>query len=332
MPHPTPPTIVHLLESVRDEGAYAIVVSNSLEIILFGIYSIFFTFALMILTLYKRPLPVDWFMVSATCIMFGICMTHCSLVTTDRYSTLGSMHALPTGPQMSGLLRGADALLKTASFLSQLIMIHRCWAVWDRAWAVVYAPAIMAFAAYVCAMNGPASFPASKFRSPFVAPRNLPYDMAFCVLSLAVYTLVTALIVYRLRRMSAPVRSVKTVEELFCSLVRGMIETGGLLAVAQLFVLIFLVLGHPALVIIESIAAQIYGIGPTVMIIRLGMSALPERRLRETSPLQFSSVLIGTMTGTSDFHDDIEFADVSSESHDGAPLTPTHLKSSLRPS
>lgn len=68
------------------------------------------------------------------------------------------------------------------------------------------------------------------------------------------------------------------------------------------------------------------------MIIRLGMSALPERRLRETSPLQFSSVLIGTMTGTSDFHDDIEFADVSSASHDGAPLTPTHLKSSLRPS
>lgn len=96
MPHTTPPTIMHMLESVRDEGAYAIVVSNSLEIILFGtcqsfsrsivfphrngctgIYSILFTFALMILTLYKRPLPVDWFMVSATCILFGICMTVC---------------------------------------------------------------------------------------------------------------------------------------------------------------------------------------------------------------------------------------------------------------
>lgn len=111
-------------------------------------------------------------------------------------------------------------------------------------------------------MNGPASFPASKFRSPFVAPRNLPYDMAFCVLSLAVYTLVPALIVYRLRRMSAPVRSVTTAEALFCSLVRGMIETGGLLAVAQLFVLVFLVLGHPALVIVESVAAQIYVRGP----------------------------------------------------------------------
>lgn len=68
------------------------------------------------------------------------------------------------------------------------------------------------------------------------------------------------------------------------------------------------------------------------MIIRLGISLLPQRRIRETSPLQFSSVLFGTLTGTSDFHDDTECADASSASHDGCTGASDPLKSSLRPS
>ncbi|KAH9852484.1 hypothetical protein C2E23DRAFT_885623 [Lenzites betulinus] len=284
-----------MLEDVSSKGAYVVIVSDSLEIMFFGINTIFFTFAMMILTVYKRPLPIDWPMVAALSALFGICMSHCGLVTTDRYSTLGSLDHMPTGQEMSGLLRGADGLLRTASFLSQLLMIHRCWAVWDRAWSVVSAPAVMAIAAYACAMNGPARIPTTAFRSPFVAPRNLPFDMAFCILSLAVYTTVTTLIIYRLRRLTAPVRSFRSVEGLIFSLGKSIIEAGALLVLAQLLILIFLYLENPALLIVESLAAQLYGIAPTVMILRLGFNVLPEGRVRWASTMaEFSTVVAGT--------------------------------------
>ncbi|KAI0827024.1 hypothetical protein BC628DRAFT_1418627 [Trametes gibbosa] len=299
-----------MLEDINAKGAYAVIVSDSLEIMLFGIYTIFFTFALMILTVYKRPLPVDWPMVVALSALFGICMSHCSLVTTNRYSTLGSLDGMPSGREMSGLLRSADALLRTASFLSQLLMIHRCWAVWDRAWRVVCAPTIMALAGFACAMNGPVRLPVAAFRSPFVAPRNFPYDMTFCILSLVVYTTVTTLIIYRLRYISAPVRSFQSVEELIFSLGKSIIEAGALLVLGQLLIFVFLLIEHPALLIVECIAAQLYGIAPTLMIIRIGVSLLPEGRVRWASTMaEFSTVVAGgTMFETDSRDGDIELA------------------------
>ena len=45
-----------------------------LRLTLTGVYSIFFTFALIILTVYKKPLPVDVGMVAATCVLYVACM------------------------------------------------------------------------------------------------------------------------------------------------------------------------------------------------------------------------------------------------------------------
>ncbi|KAI0360569.1 hypothetical protein OH77DRAFT_1493028 [Trametes cingulata] len=265
-------------------------------------------------------------MVVALCALFAICLSHCSLVTTDRYSTLGSSSPMPKGPEMSGVLRGADVVLKVAGFLSQLITIHRCWAVWDRSPYVVFAPAILALAGFVCAMIGPVSIPASEFHSPFVAPRTLLFDTAFCALSLVVDTSVTTLIIYRLRRLSAPARSVKSLSDLIFSLVTCFIEAGALLAFAQLALLVFLVLEHPAIVIVESIATQIYGIAPTLMIIRLGFSLLPEGRVRWASTVpEFSTVVVGT-TFTTD--SDIELADVDSSPSSSFSSVRCHLKAS----
>ena len=109
-----------------------------------------------------------------------------------------------------------------------------------------------------CGLIGPASLPVSAFQSPFIAPKKLPLDIAFCVLSLVVDMLVTALLVCRLRRVSAPARDIQSVSDLVFGLAICFIETGALLAVAQLALLVFLVLEHPFLLVIESFAAQIY--------------------------------------------------------------------------
>ncbi|TFK89663.1 hypothetical protein K466DRAFT_574705 [Polyporus arcularius HHB13444] len=247
-----------MLESVLSSGAYAIIVSDAVEIVLFGVYTIFFAFALIILTVYKKPLPVDVGMCLTTCVLYLLCMAHCSAITTDRHTTFTSGWPIPSGREMSGLLRVVDILYKTCAFFSQLIMIHRCWAVWDCRPTIVFLPLMMAIAGFVCAVLGPARLSTSDFVSPFVAPRIQALDVSFCVLSLLVFALVTYLIILRLWRVSAPVRNVKSMESLIWSLVGACIEAGALLVLAQLSVAILLVLDHPAIIIAESIATQIY--------------------------------------------------------------------------
>ena len=66
-----------------------------------GIYTIFFTFALIILTVYKRPLPIDWNMVVATAVLYVACMavsvTICALyATVSLRSALCSRYDRPT--------------------------------------------------------------------------------------------------------------------------------------------------------------------------------------------------------------------------------------------
>ncbi|KAI0777787.1 hypothetical protein BD413DRAFT_466909 [Trametes elegans] len=261
-----------MLEGLRADGAYVVVVSDALEIVLFGTYTIVFTAALILLLVYRRPLPVDWHTVMALVVLYGTCMTHCSLVTTNRYSTLTSAHSIPKGPELSGLLRGTDALLKVSGFLSQLMMIHRCWAVWDYAWLIVVAPFLMAIVGFGCAMVGPIQISAHEFHSPFMAPRLLPFDIAFCTLSLVVDIYVTALIIYRLHHMSAAVKSFKSVSDLVSSLAASIIEAGALLSIAQSAVLISLLCDHPVTVILESMAAQVYVRTTSCPLLRTGPS------------------------------------------------------------
>ncbi|KAI0746897.1 hypothetical protein C8Q80DRAFT_1321875 [Daedaleopsis nitida] len=247
-----------MLESVQSDGTYAIIVSDAVEIVLFGIYTIFYTFALIILTICRRPLPIHWTMVASTTVLFAACMTHCSMVTTDRHTTFTSGWPIPSGRELSGLLRVTDIQFKLCGFLSQLVMIHRCWTVWDYRYPIVVGPLIMAIAAMICALVGPIRLDTSEFVSPFVAPRLLAFDMAFCVISLLVYVLVTYLIILHLRRVSAPLRNFRSTEALVWSLASACIQAGGLLVIAQLSVVILLALNDPAVIIAESVATQVY--------------------------------------------------------------------------
>lgn len=83
-------------------------------------------------------------------------------------------------------------------------------------------------------------------------------DIAFCALSLLVYTLVTFLIILHLRRVSAPLRNVQSMENLIWALAGACIEAGAFLVIAQISVVVLIVLDSPAVIIAESVATQFY--------------------------------------------------------------------------
>ncbi|CDO75012.1 hypothetical protein BN946_scf184965.g14 [Trametes cinnabarina] len=293
------------LENLSAAGSYAVIVSDTLEILLFGVYSVIFMFALMILTVYKKPLPIDWLAVLAASALYGTCMAHCGVVTADRFSTLASPWPMPDGPAMSKLLRVGDALFKLACFLAELVMIHRCWSMWNRRWALFCFPALVASAGLACALIGPIRIPVSEFKSPFISPRMLPFDISFAALALLVDMLVTYLICDRLRRISAPALQFRSISDLVLSLAACIVETGALLVVMQVFLLVSLALERPFVTIVESVATQIYGIAPTLMIIQLGIRLLPAGRA--TSAPQFSTVVI---YNPSDTEIDVELPEI----------------------
>ncbi|KAI1798101.1 hypothetical protein LXA43DRAFT_8975 [Ganoderma leucocontextum] len=247
-----------LLEDLTAHGASAIIISDAVEIVFFGIYSILFLFALIILVYFKKPLPVDWRMVIITCVVYVSCMAHTSILTTDRHTTFTSGLPIPSGEEMSGLLRVTDMEFKICGFLSQLVMIHRCWAVWEHRLVVVIIPVAMSLAGITCGLLGPLRIPSTEFKSPWVAPRMQLFDMLSATVSLAVFMIVTSLIAYRLRCVLAPLRNVQSMETIIWTLVGASIEAGALLVLAQAAVVLLFLLNNPTIIIAEGIATQVY--------------------------------------------------------------------------
>ncbi|PIL27612.1 hypothetical protein GSI_10764 [Ganoderma sinense ZZ0214-1] len=292
-----------LLEDLDADGAPAIIISNVVEIVFFGIYSIFFMFAIIILVVYKKPLPVDWLMVITTCVVYVSCMAHTSILTTDRHTTFTSGLPIPSGEEMSGLLRVTDMEFKICGFLSQLVMIHRCWAVWEHRLVVVIVPLAMSLASVTCGLVGPLRIPSTDFKSPWVAPRMQLFDMLSAAISLAVFALVMSLIAYRLRCVLAPLRNVQSMETIIWTLVGASIEAGALLVLAQAAVVVLFLRNSPMIIIVEGIATQIYGIAPTMMIIRIGLSMVPRGRRWDSDSPMFSSLVLSTIYGCEDSSD-----------------------------
>lgn len=89
-------------------------------------------------------------------------------------------------------------------------------------------------------------------------PRDVVFDAPWSIMSLLVYILVTSLIFVRLKWISTYFRNFKSIEALITSLIGACIETGVVLVLVQLILVVFLILDHPAVILVESIAAQTY--------------------------------------------------------------------------
>ncbi|KAH9918759.1 uncharacterized protein BXZ73DRAFT_105154 [Epithele typhae] len=279
-----------MLESVQSQGAYLIIVSNAVEIVLFGVYSMLLAFALLILIPFKRPLPVNWTIVIAILVLFMLAMGRTSLTTTIRHTAFTSGFPLPTAHDMSGL-------------------IHRCWVVWDFNYGVVVAPLVLSVAAIVVGIVG--------------------------ILSLLAFLLITVLIALRLRNHPAISRT-RSFETLLVSLSGACIETGALLVAVQLLLVIFLLVQNPGLLLVGSIASQIYGIGPTIMIIHLGLALIPRGRRRSfnqsTTVPQFSTLIIDTIypfSEADELHIELEDAP-SNGTRRGLSIRPVVANKTLR--
>ncbi|KAJ7110767.1 hypothetical protein C8R43DRAFT_825756, partial [Mycena crocata] len=261
----------------------------ALESIFYGIYLILFGIALLVL-LQQRPANgtsrVPMFVV--TCWMFSLCTTHFGLNFNNVYNGL-MVHPRPHISAETKLLAGADMLFSITDWCSQLILIYRCYLVWGRVIWIVILPILMSFAVVACGIGLIGLVLTINPAAPQAPPALVPVGTAGFALSLCLNFIVSSLIVSRIWYISRENarQGISHSDGAIQRAIGIIIESGLLFLTAQFIFVVLFAIGHPAQAILVPVATQIYGISPTLIIVRVGLGTSYEATTAPPGTLRF---------------------------------------------
>ncbi|KAF8889852.1 hypothetical protein BD779DRAFT_306301 [Infundibulicybe gibba] len=157
-----------------------------------------------------------------------------------------------------------SAVFSIVDFLAQAILIYHCWIVWRKNLLVVFVPGFLALAALggefalvgLLGTVGPDG-------ANSILGRFLPTGITAFSFSLAVNALTSCLILNRM--WVAQERAPSPTIQLIASIT---MESGIIIVFTQLIWVVLFSLQHPAFALVEGPIIQIYGITPTLLIIR----------------------------------------------------------------
>jgi len=211
------------------------------------------------------------------------CFTHFVLEFIHYYTTLSTTGVKGFGDETHEHL-AADVFISVTDFIGQLIIIVRCWLLWDKNYWVTIVPSLCALAGLGCILGIPPILLNLDPNAP-VAPKSLvPLGQAGYILPLCANVMVTMLICLRIwylsPRKKANMASARIPSGSGLAAINIVVESGMLYLAAQLTYTVLFTMGHPAQAIAALMAVQIYGIAPTLIVIRvsLGLSYTPSSR------------------------------------------------------
>ncbi|KAF8875067.1 hypothetical protein BD779DRAFT_1678445 [Infundibulicybe gibba] len=269
----------------------AALVGFGCEATLYGVYCVLFVMSMAILVWRRRTRELNTAMVVANVALFVCCTIHYALEFNHFYNRLRS-NGLTDFADETHVLFAADIFLSLADFLGDMVLIYRCWLVWGKNYYIIILPFLTALSGFICAMEVLHLLLGIDPSAPVPPPVLVPLGIAGYTLPLCTNAIITALIVGRIYYTS---RGLKTDEvqpgynsghgaaERAMSII---IESGGLYLVTQFIFVVLYGIKHPAVAIVAVAAVQIYGIAPTLIIIRVGWAYLLTKRrtlLKHTS-------------------------------------------------
>ncbi|KAF8889831.1 hypothetical protein BD779DRAFT_1785234, partial [Infundibulicybe gibba] len=169
-----------------------------------------------------------------------------------------------------------------------MILLYRCWIIWDRRWAVVAVPGFLA----LITLGGDSCLLASSIppRTTDTGDMSRLYMLTGITtysISLVVNALATLLIVSRIlstSRRTHPVLDSNT-HQSFRVAIAMLIESGLLMLAFQLaFVILFAFQMDAAFCIVSDLITPIYGITPTLLNIQVAMGSAMANQQRRPAP------------------------------------------------
>ncbi|KAJ6490853.1 hypothetical protein C8R45DRAFT_1137709 [Mycena sanguinolenta] len=208
----------------------------------------------------------------ASCLLFCMGTAHYAINFNNVYTST-MVHPRPHIADETRLLAGADTIFILSDFLSQLILIYRCYLVWNQNIWVVILPILVAFGAASSGIAVTALLLSVAPTAPQAPADIVPFGDASFAMSLILNFTSSSLIVARLwwlcrvHKVPGISRARRIVRQ-----VTGIIIESGLLFLATQFVFVILfAITHPAQALMEPVAVHIYAISPLLIVVRISM-------------------------------------------------------------
>ncbi|OSC97754.1 hypothetical protein PYCCODRAFT_1418815 [Trametes coccinea BRFM310] len=253
----------------------AALVGFASEAVLWGINSVLFIASLVLLLRRAPSRGLNVPILVLGCALFASCTAHFALEFSHYVTTLRDIGVAGFANE-TNVLVGADILISLSDLLGDFVLIYRCWIVWGRNFWIVLLPFLTAVAGFSCIAEVVHLVLTIDPNAPVAPPALVPLGLAGYALPLATNVLTTALIVARLwhtaraaearcrGRMAGTVRVAKAA-------VAIIVESGALYLAAQLVLVVLFALEHPAQAVVAVMAVQIYGIAPTLIVLRVAL-------------------------------------------------------------
>jgi hypothetical protein len=271
------------------------------EAVLYGSYCILFIVSWMVLAQNRRSPNLSSPVVFANCLLFFCCTAHFALEFNHFYTTLESTGVDGFSAETPSLF-GADFLISFTDLVGDLVLVYRCWMLWGQNYYVVILPLLSAFGGFACIMEVLHLVLITDPASPAPPAAIVPLGLAGYILPLATNVVVTSLIVYRIWMSSRIVKESPVVIGQGAShrAMMLIIESGALYLIIQFIFVVLFAIQHPAQGIVAVIATQIYGIAPTLIIIRVGLGISSEHTTKAITSTRIEWIARrGGDTGTS---------------------------------
>jgi len=274
-------------------GKDSLFVGFVVEAILWGFYIPIFVVSMgSLLWSKKMGRSMNWFTLTAICLLFWLCTAHFALSFYHIY--FGLLHR-PTTKFLTSKI-SLDTLLSTivlttTDFIAQTVLVYRCWRMYEKNFLVVVLPVLISLISYGMGLTSAVIqiMVTEGEKEPEFIPILLG-AMSF-LLSLLLNVLVTGLVIYRIWVLARVAREsdVYFKQSGLITAVEALVGSGVLFMLAQVTFVVLFVLKSDGELIAVSVAAQVYGIAPTLLIahVAVGQAARkadPRSRLTMMSP------------------------------------------------
>ncbi|KAH9947325.1 hypothetical protein B0H21DRAFT_692131 [Amylocystis lapponica] len=243
------------------------------EAILFGAYCILFSISLIVLVQRRSTREVKSPLLFAHILLFLCCAGH-FCVEFDYFYNLFQYQCLPDFIETKTRYSGA-ILISVIDFLSDGILIFRCWLVWNKSHWIVILPSLTALSGFACiiAVAHLSLAVGLQATPPTII---IPLGTAGYALFLATNIIVTTLIVGRIWYLSFhKFRAGGSLSRSTTNIIwKGMgivVESGAMYLVTQLVFVVLYAINNGAYRLMAVIVVQICGIAPTLIVIRVGL-------------------------------------------------------------
>ncbi|KAJ7473438.1 hypothetical protein FB451DRAFT_1249284 [Mycena latifolia] len=246
-------------------------ISFQAEWVLYGINVILFCFCIRTLRRTCR-IPHRRALLAAVSVMFLFCTLHAALQLVNAAELMLSLlsHSKFAARRWDQINIAMGVFYVTTNLIADAIFIYRCYGIWGFRKRIISVPIVLLVATgclgytsvALCGLEGLAEF--------LFITWLFPLSIVFSVMTNALLMALTAGRIWWIARGARAIMGPAVVKQ-YRTVIAMILESGALYCIPGLLYLIFLGISPSSTTVIFAALAQIVGIAPTIIVVRVGL-------------------------------------------------------------